>query len=274
MLNNQKKVLSTHRRAICSLSILAVVAVGACSSSSNHSQPDASGVGSSSSSGGSSGCNDDLCTSYPQGGCGLTTGAAIPKPTTSCAMPGGPTMGPADTHCAAGGPDGGAIAQTVSTASCCANGDAGSAGCPYGATMYGMEGDDDDCKYHVIWTSTPICEGSPGPQFVVQAFYKTRFTDAGDPLPLTGANPETEVFTTTPTAGTDAATYCDDMGGNYGPTNANKNHLIEGPPGTYTGNVDFNSSGPWTVRFHVNEECYDVEPDSPHGHAAFHITVP
>lgn len=164
------------------------------------------------------------------------------------------------------------MAQAVAGTSCCAGGDAGS-GCAYNKTMYGHEGDDDDCKYHVTWTSTPICEGSPGAQFVVTATSKTRFDSAGAPLPLTGANPETEVFTTSP-GDWDASSYCDDNGGALGPANPHHDHLIEGPPGTYTGNVAFNMPGQWTVRFHFNEECYDTLPDSPHGHAAFHITAP
>ena len=50
--------------------------------------------------------------------------------------------------------------------------------------------------------------------------------------------------------------------------------LGEGPPGTYTGRIVFDEAGEWTVRFHFNENCLDVLPDSPHGHAAFHLTLP
>ena len=50
--------------------------------------------------------------------------------------------------------------------------------------------------------------------------------------------------------------------------------LAEGPPGTYTGNIQFDQAGQWTVRFHFNEDCADLLPDSPHGHAAYHFTVP
>jgi hypothetical protein len=46
-------------------------------------------------------------------------------------------------------------------------------------------------------------------------------------------------------------------------------------PGVYVvGPVVFDKSGDWVFRFHFNEECLDVSPESPHGHAAFHITVP
>ena len=30
----------------------------------------------------------------------------------------------------------------------------------------------------------------------------------------------------------------------------------------------------WTVRFHLYEECNDSPEDSPHGHAAFYVSVP
>ncbi len=38
--------------------------------------------------------------------------------------------------------------------------------------MYGTEGDDDDCKYHVTYTASPICENN-GTYFVVKATYLT-----------------------------------------------------------------------------------------------------
>ncbi|MGO9834388.1 MAG: hypothetical protein ACLP1X_09250 [Polyangiaceae bacterium] len=272
MLFDQAKFSFTHPRVLGSGFVLGMVVIGACSSSSKKGTSDGGGSGSSSGTT-QSACISGDCTSYDAGGCELTTAdASTDAGQSTCSSPGEATVGPADTHCATGGPDGGAMTQTVAGSSCCASGDAGG-GCAYNATMYGHEGDDDDCKYHVTWTSTPICEGSPGAQFVVTAVYKTRFDSTGAPLPLTGANPETEVFTTSP-GDWDAASFCDDNGGALGPPDPNKNHLIEGPPGTYTGNIAFNMPGQWTVRFHFNEECYDVLPDSPHGHAAFHITVP
>jgi hypothetical protein len=203
----------------------------------------------------------------------MTTDAAIDAAVSSCATPGAPTVGPADNHCATAADDGGARTQAVSGDSCCeaANADAGDQGCPYGATMYGMEGDDDDCKYHLTWTSTPICEGALGAQFVVTAVYRSRLSGAGTPLPLTGANPYAETITTSP-GDWDAASYCDDNSTHPGPTSGNS--FVEGPPGTYTGNVAFDRAGQWTVRLHFNAECADLAPDSPHGHAAFHIDVP
>jgi hypothetical protein len=127
--------------------------------------------------------------------------------------------------------------------------------------MFGHEGDDDDCKYHVSWTSTSICEGAGGVEFTVVATY------LGTTKPVTGAHIHPEVFTTTPG---DAA--CDDMSTHESPSTFEI--LGENPPGTYTGRILFDKPGQWTVRYHLNENCLDVLPNSPHGHAAFHLTVP
>jgi len=179
----------------------------------------------------------------------------------SCTSPGKPTAGPKDSHCALDG--GGTMTQSTSQSACNVGGDAGGPGtCPYNATMYGQEGDDDDCKYHVTWTSTPICEGATGVEFTVVA------TDLGSGTPVKGASIRAETFTTSPP--NDAG--CDDMSTHPSPDDFNV--FNEGPTGTYTGRVVFDQAGQWTVRFHLFENCFDVLPNSPHGHAAFHITVP
>jgi hypothetical protein len=50
---------------------------------------------------------------------------------------------------------------------------------------------------------------------------------------------------------------------------------IEFKPGWYeVGPINFPDPGMWSVRFHFNENCNDELPDSPHGHAAFWVTVP
>jgi hypothetical protein len=154
------------------------------------------------------------------------------------------------------------MTQSTSQAACDVQGDAGGPGtCPYAATMFGFEGDDDDCKYHVKWSSGPLCEGSGGVEFTVVA------TVLGTGAPVTGAQISPEVFTTTPG---DAA--CDDMSTHE--SQSTFEVLAEGPPGTYTGRIVFDARGAWTVRFHLFERCADVAPNSPHGHAAFHLTVP
>jgi hypothetical protein len=136
--------------------------------------------------------------------------------------------------------------------------------CPYGATEFGQESDDDDCKYHVAWTSTPICEKPGAVMFTVVV---TNIAGGG---PLKGAGTFTEVFTTTP-GDQDAAGYCDNLSTRLSPNSGAT--LTEGPPGTYVGPIVFDQRGAWTVRLHFFGNCVDA-PTAPHGHAAFHITVP
>lgn len=229
-----------------------------------------------------------VCTTLEPGSFETNNSASYAEPSTqSCSPAGSPTSGAADTHCV------GVTPQTVNGADCSvedagaapasdagesdAASGGGDAGAPtpgpcdengtdgeYGGTMYGTEGDDDDCKYHVTYTASPICENN-GTYFVVTATYLTAHPTVG--APVTGASTFAELCyeadATHVTPAIDAR-----------PPNG-KQQVVEGPPGTYTiGPVQFDESGQWTVRFHFNEFCCDVADDSPHGHAAFHITVP
>jgi hypothetical protein len=229
-----------------------------------------------------------VCTTLEPGSFSTSGSYAVPA-TTSCTPAGAPTPGAGDAHCV------GVTPQTVNGASCSID-DAGStpsddaglttsddaaeggavnveAGAPptpgpcdengtdgaYGSTLYGTEGDDDDCKYHVSYTASPICENN-GTYFVVTANYLTR-----DSAPLTGASTFAELClsNTHPAPAIDARPPSGDQ------------QVVEGPPGTYTvGPLQFDAPGIWTVRFHFNEFCCDVADNSPHGHAAFHVTVP
>jgi hypothetical protein len=145
--------------------------------------------------------------------------------------------------------------QSTSQASCHPDAggiDAGADNGPdYGDTMNGAEGDDDDCKYHVKWTSAPVCESSGGVTFTLTA------TNKSDGTPLVGAGTVAEIFL--------SDTH---PGPNTGVT------LTESSPGTYAGPIQFDAPGKWTVRFHFHGECEDLFPDSPHGHAAFYVNVP
>ncbi len=205
--------------------------------------------------------------------CSTSSGQSGPA-VASCSAPGEATPGPADVHCASAAPDGGALVETVTLAcnATIASGDDGGGDdggppqCEYGLTNYGMEADDDDCKYHVAWSSTPICETPGAVTFTIVATVKATG------MPLKGAAPVTEVIGTSPAdCGAGTAPNCDDcstlLGKNSGQT------MTEGPPGTYTAPIEFQQAGPWTVRFHFFENCTDA-PNAPHGHAAFHITVP
>jgi hypothetical protein len=188
----------------------------------------------------------------------------------SCAMSGGAVTGPQDNHCgtmvqptsmtschpdvAVGGDDGGGggDAGGGDDAGAVDAGDIGNCGNDaYGPTMYNQSGADDDCKYDVSWTSTPVCVGVPV-TFTVKATNRT------DHSPLTGAAPQWDVGLqcnhVSPTVATDGT---------------------ETSPGTYTlPPVVFDKSGKWVVRFHFYENCEDLLPTSPHGHAAFWLQVP
>jgi hypothetical protein len=178
-----------------------------------------------------------------------------------CAMPGAAASGPQDTHCAG-------IKQVVDPAACYSDaspGDGGGGGdggadagnigncgdSSFGATMYNNSGSDDDCKYDVQWTSTPICEGAPGVYFTVTA------TKRADGTPVTGAN-----------ASPDVVLDCNH------PSPNTPGDSPEITPGKYrVGPVIFDMPGRWVVRFHFDATCADL-PASPHGHAAFYVQVP
>jgi hypothetical protein len=160
---------------------------------------------------------------------------------------GGPVSGAADTHCSL--PDGGVTAQVVDLATCHASVDAGQP--DYGPTLYNAEANDDDCKYHVKFTATPIRQNE-NVTFTVTA------TTLADGQPAAGANIDAEVFLndTHPAPNSGQATT-EKAGGVYD-----------------VGPIKFDAAGQWTVRFHLHEDCQDSTEDSPHGHVAFYIAVP
>jgi hypothetical protein len=152
-----------------------------------------------------------------------------------------------------GGSGGGDAGPMPTPGPCDENGTDGA----YGSTMYGTEGDDDDCKYHVSYTVTPLCE-SNGTYFVVTA------SDLAGGAPLTGASTFAELCLNDTHPGPNVDTS----------PPVGEQQVVEGPPGTYTvGPIQFDAPGKWTVRFHFNAFCCDA-PGSPHGHAAFFVNVP
>jgi hypothetical protein len=155
---------------------------------------------------------------------------------------GGPVAGALDTHC-------GSNAQEVDLSTCHAAVDAGAP--DYGDTRFNSEADDDDCKYHVKFSATPIRQNT-NVTFTVTA--ATKFD--GQPAP--GANVDAEVFLndTHPAPNSGQATT-EKAGGVYD-----------------VGPIRFDATGRWTVRFHLHEDCQDATEDSPHGHVAFFVDVP
>jgi len=167
---------------------------------------------------------------------------------SSSAPVGSVVQGPLDTHCSL--PDGGTLAQQTETAAC--HPDGGDVTMvEYGPTEFNAEGDDDDCKYHVKFSSTEIHEN----QNVTFTAVATRKTDGA---PAGGAKTSLEVF----------------LNETHPAPNSNQ-RSSEGPTGTYQiGPVRFDAPGQWTIRFHLYEECSELLDTSPHGHVAFYISVP
>jgi hypothetical protein len=120
----------------------------------------------------------------------------------------------------------------------------------YGDTLFNTEGDDDDCKYHLVWSSTAVCENA-------DVTFRVKVTAKADGSPVTGAAPSVEVFLNT--------TH---------PGQVSGQNAQETSPGNYSiGPVQFDTKGQWTVRFHLFPTGCD-DPASPHGHAAFYVNVP
>jgi hypothetical protein len=169
---------------------------------------------------------------------------------------GGAVAGALDMHCGTmtqqigqcvtdtGGTDAGAAAADP-------DGGTSTGGSDFGDTMYNAAGNDDDCKYHVVWTSTPIRQNT-------DVTFNVTLTRLLDMTPSTGDDITIEAFLTDthPTPSVDIKSM-DKGGGNYS-----------------VGTVRFDAAGMWTVRFHFNEMCSDAPEDSPHGHAAFFVNVP
>ena len=122
---------------------------------------------------------------------------------------------------------------------------------PYGDPQNGSEGDDDDCKYHLKWSSTPICIGS-------SVTFTVTITRKSDGKPAAGAAPYVELAM---------------LPSHVGPPT--KPMTTETQPGVYTiGPHILDAPGKWYVRFHMFGSCEDTLETSPHGHAAFNINVP
>lgn len=191
-----------------------------------------------------------------------------------CANPGGAVAGPQDDHCGGAADAGGMVQETI-LASCYSDAavsddegddsgtvdiDGGPTGdcdpSEFGPSMYNQSGSDDDCKYNVEWTSTPICEGGNGVYFTVSATLRT------NGQPLTGANPYIE-----------SVQAC--LHPSPNPPAPAVTQTEEGPPGTYRiGPIVFDTPGGSIIRFHFYGSCSDALDTSPHGHAAFFINVP
>jgi len=181
------------------------------------------------------------------GGYVLVQGCGNDGPTGPEGMP---VSGAADMHC-------NGMSQETDQASCQARPPDAAPNAPdaaeesdYGETLFNQTGDDDDCKYHYSWKSTPIYKN-------FDIHFTLTLTNLKDGTPATGAAPEIEAF----------------LSETHGapPTDP---HSKETGPGVYDiGPIQFDQPGKWTVRFHVFGSCLDLVETSPHGHAAFFVNV-
>ena len=213
------------------------------------------------------------------GGCLFSAGCSSDSPSETPAAAGagptgGPVAGPADTHCE------GVTPVTVDPAACNTPETGSEGGAPgdepsvgeggsdcnlthddeYGATLPNSEGDDDDCKYHASWQSSPI-RLNEDVTFTVKA--QDLISNQGLDELDDGDLPLTRVELYQP---------CDPT--RRGPAQNAKATFTETAPGEFSaGPFRFDQSGRWVVRFHFYEECLDGE-GSPHGHIAFFVDVP
>jgi hypothetical protein len=170
---------------------------------------------------------------------------------------GGPVTGALDTHCR--NPDNSVNATVVGE---CMTGaapadaaapepdDGGAPTSDYGETLFNAEGDDDDCKYHVTWTSTAVRKNT-------DVNFDVTLTKLADMTAATGAGVRAEIFLTDTHPANPPPVATESAGGKYA-----------------LGPIKFDTAGKWTVRFHFYENCNDAPEDSPHGHAAFYVNVP
>jgi hypothetical protein len=173
----------------------------------------------------------------------------------------GIVQGEADNHCMGVDP------IMVSQASCHATAapDAGASSGDGGASddagveelpvHFGSSADDDDCKYHASFTTTPVQVGAT-------VTFNVTVTHLAGGAPATMADVVLE-------------SYMKDNLFHVIPNNGTKTTETPANSGKYVMKpIKFDQSGRWVVRFHFYETCDDILEDSPHGHVAFFYDVP
>jgi hypothetical protein len=169
---------------------------------------------------------------------------------------GGPAPGAADDHCSMND------AMTKQPVGICVPEGGGDAGADedggastvevYPDPLFNAEGYDDDCKYHVSYTSTEIRRN-------VDVTFTVTIASLSPAAPATGAQPYEEITLN---------------GSHVSPSDPK---AVETPAGSgiyKIGPVKFDRAGQWIVRFHMFGDCSDAPADSPHAHVAFRIDVP
>ena len=197
--------------------------------------------------------------------CLLAVGPGCSSTTTSPAtVDGGPgivTKPATDNHCS------GVTPILVSQTSCHVLPDAAPPGGEDGGASndggeptpeihYNAESDDDDCKYHVKFTATPVAVN----QKVTFNVTVTRLAENN--AAATNADVVIE-------------SYVADNDLHVIPNSGQKATETPANSGTYVvGPIRFDQSGRWVVRFHFYQACDDIFEDSPHGHVGFYYDVP
>jgi len=226
-----------RRAASLVLSALFALSGASCSSSD-----DVSAAG-----GAVTGAEDNHCSGQPIG---------VSDPAACLAAPG-----------AAGAPDEAAGGAPNDQGAAPAGGSAGAPDCnlahdaDYGDTLFNDSGADDDCKYRVSWSSTPIRKNQ-------NVTFTVKTTSNGAPLERIAA----QEAGATALSRVEPYIPCDPT---HVPPIADLTAAIkETSPGVFSvGPLVFDRSARWVVRFHFYEECVDSET-SPHGHVAFFVDVP
>jgi len=163
-----------------------------------------------------------------------------------CSAPGGPVLGVADNHCSS--------SHVTVDPGICSSGvtNEDDAGAPETENvLYNREGDDDDCKYHIKWSASTVCENA-------DVMLQVQLTAKSDGAGVAGATPWAEAFLVNQThsAHYENQTYHEESAGNYS-----------------IGPIRFDAKGQWTLKFHFFPDACDVL-ESPHGHVAFFVNVP
>lgn len=180
--------------------------------------------------------------------CSCLLSLACSTASAASAPAGGPVAGAADQHCTSSGVP---VVRAVKLSSCSGGGADAGASPDYGATMFGTTGADDDCKYDVTWSSTPI-------RLAEDFTVTVTVTSRADGKAVTGAATRIEAFLS-----------------DVHPAPSTLPTVTETAPGVYRIDpIRFDRTGRWTMRFHFFDACSEALIDSPHGHAAFWVDVP
>jgi hypothetical protein len=226
--------------ALAPITVLALSALVGCSSSGSD-----QGVAPAIANGVVVGASDTHCAGRPLG---------VSDPTICMVV--GANPGAGDTS--AGGASAGGASGTAGSADCNMSHDSG-----YGDNLYNSSGDDDDCKYHVTWSATPIQKNQPF-TLTITATNKT----TGAPLETIAAqDPGKPALSRI-----EPFMPCEPS--HLAPTSDYEAPVTQIGPGKFTvGPVVFDESGRWVIRYHFYEECFN-NVTTPHAHIAFFVEVP